>query len=136
MLVQGSLREIDIPNSAVTDAGVEMIQRGCRPRSLKLTGSRVTDDCLRSLSLIPELGSLDLSHTAITDAGLKLAKLAPGRPVNSQDTIYLDLSGTGVTREGIMEFLHQNSDYRLRVRFGPSEFIELPRDPRSVPPTF
>jgi Leucine-rich repeat (LRR) protein len=58
--------------------------------SLDLSHSNIDDEALRSLSGMPDLRSLDLSETKITDAGV--AVLAEHRNLQS-----LDLSQTGVT---------------------------------------
>ncbi len=123
-MVQDRLKHLDIPDSAITDAGVATLQKTCRLEYLDLSGSRVTDGCLQSLSLMTDLGDLDLSDTAITDEGLKHAQLMRGS-VGAFFPPHLTLDGTRVTPEGVKEFLRQNRNPNVRVSVGPSPAFEL-----------
>ncbi len=133
-LVHERLKGLELINSAVTDEGVATIQKVCpNTKRLSLAGSRITDRCLPTLSLMSELGHQDLSNTAITDAGLEQFQLqSRGNPVFTSQM--LDLSGTRVTREGALAFLQRNGNRALVVRLGPEEFVRLPREPREQTP--
>ncbi len=133
-LVHERLEGIELINSAVTDEGVATIQKVCpNTKRLSLAGSRITDRCLPTLSLMLELGHLDLSNTAITDAGLEQFQLqSRGNPVFTSQM--LDLSGTRVTREGALAFLQRNGNPALGVRLGPKEVVRLPPKERMPPP--
>jgi hypothetical protein len=71
------LKDLDLSNSLVTDAGMREL-RGLRQlRKLSLWGTRITDAGVESLRGLTELEDLDLGGTRISDAGLKsLAGLA------------------------------------------------------------
>lgn len=133
-LVHERIQGIELINSTVTDEGVAAIQKVCpNVRRLSLAGSRITDRCLPTLSLMVELGHLDLSNTAITDTGLEQFQLqSRGHPAFTSQM--LDLSGTRVTREGALAFLQRNGNPALGVRLGPKEVVRLPPErPEPLP---
>lgn len=133
-LVHERLEGLELINSAVTDEGVATIQKVCpNAKRLSLAGSRITDRCLPTLSLMLELGHLDLSNTAITNTGLEQFQLhTRGNPAFTSQM--LDLSGTRVTREGALTFLQRNGNSAFGVRLGPKEVVRLPPKERMPPP--
>lgn len=118
-LVHERFERIELINSAITDEGAAAIRKGCpNVKSICLTGSRVTDQCLPALCLMPQLSDLNLNNTAITDAGLQQVELvAPGFGFSRLSR--LSLSGTHVTREGVSAFRSRNRRSSLSVWLEP-----------------
>lgn len=129
--VHEQLNRIELINSAITDEGVATIQKNCpNAFTISLAGSRVTDQCLPVLSNMPRLIDLDLSNTAITDAGLQqvdLTRADAGYPRLRK----LNLSGTRVTREGALDFAQRHGSSILGVRLSPKEVVRIPSEPRT-----
>ncbi|WP_145294045.1 leucine-rich repeat domain-containing protein [Planctopirus ephydatiae] len=92
----GSLTALDVSSAHITDVGVQVIVRQCKLKSLMfrdavgvtdrsmvdisgcktlrelyLEGTSVSDDGIGHIGRLPELWSLDISRTAVTDIGLE-----------------------------------------------------------------
>ena len=72
---------------------IQQLKKHEQFRYLDLSHTAVTDEGLKGLKELPNLRTLLLSHTAVTDAALK--------DLTQVDS--LDLSDTGVTDEGVRE---------------------------------
>jgi hypothetical protein len=81
-------------NRALTGKGISQL-RSAPLQSLHLGRNGLADESLQELAMLPQLKSLNLQETPITDAGLK--HLA-GSPVT-----HLILKGTKVTEQGVKE---------------------------------
>lgn len=91
---------IDLSGSGIDDTDFEKLRLEWLPdvRTLDLRGSKVTDAGLTSLRKLPGLRTLDLGALGITDAGLaSLGRLEGLRR--------LDVAGTSVTEEGLLALL-------------------------------
>lgn len=86
----GSLKELYLAGTSVTDAGVKNFSKLKQLQTLVLSHTALTDIGLAEVAGIASLKELDLSHTKITDDGLeKLPKHA--------NLKWLDLEGTEIT---------------------------------------
>lgn len=75
-LVNLPIATLDLNRTQVTDAGVEKLAKMTSLRELDLGFTNVTGSAIRSLSRLPQLHKLILTHTKIMDADLeKLARI-------------------------------------------------------------
>ena len=90
-----------------TDADLDRYVKYARSvTSLSLAGTKVTDAVVPKLKAFSKLMHLDLSSTAITDAGLKQLLIQSGSNTQSYEGISaLSLADTQVTWAGIEQFL-------------------------------
>jgi Leucine-rich repeat (LRR) protein len=89
-LAQTQLVTLSMPNSDISDAGLESLGKIESLESLVLTSTRVTDAGLAALEGLPKLQHLNLSATRITDEAVeRLARLTTLRT--------LSLSGTAIS---------------------------------------
>jgi len=88
------IKELDLTGTQVHDDSLVILQQLPKLQSLKLKGTRISNLGMTSLSKIPSLVLLDASNTAVTDEGLAQA---------SQWTSlrYLSLNNTAVTDASI-----------------------------------
>jgi hypothetical protein len=97
---QGSAWSVNLSGVTITDETIRQVKALGRVSELNLSKSSVTDD---QLGLIQQQGlttlllKVDLSHTAITDAGL-------GQLDNLVLLNHLNLTGTKVTPSGVERF--------------------------------
>ncbi len=71
-------RDLDLLNTAVTDAGLEHLVGLTRLQRLNLGYTGVSDTGLKRLKGLTELRSLGLARTSVTDAGVSdLQKALP-----------------------------------------------------------
>ena len=102
------LKQLEIDDTQVSDAGLEPLSRFRELEDLRLSGTRVTDAGLKHLAGMPNLKVLTLRQTNVTDAGLKhLAGMS--------NLEMLDLYQTNVTDAGLahLECLHCLNYLRL-----------------------
>jgi len=98
---------IDLKGAQITDQTFQNLKELKRVTELDLSKSSLTDDQMDQLNdgVVFALTKLDLSNTAVTDAGLeKLTHL--------KMCMYLDLSGTKVTKAAAQRFEKENSKPR------------------------
>jgi Leucine-rich repeat (LRR) protein len=109
-----NLQTLDLSNTQVSEEGLKEL-KGCKNlKYLNLKGTAVTDEGLKELKGLKNLRTLYLP--VVTDGVLRslrevglLHALANAqaeggkRPAGDDDMIYLDLSGTQVTNEGLKE---------------------------------
>lgn len=89
------IRELDLRNSQVTEAGLEVLGAFPRLRIVNLTGCQLTNSALKGLADCQELEVLILAETPIDNGGLiHLARLKNLRE--------LDLSGTQISDAGFI----------------------------------
>ena len=69
-----ALYDLEMENSALTDAGIESLSGATRIGGLTIAGSRITDAGLDHLASLTTLERLRLDRSAITDAGLARLK--------------------------------------------------------------
>ncbi len=69
-----ALSDLEMENSALTDAGIEPLSGATRIGGLTIVGSRMTDAGLDHLASLTSLWRLRLDRSAITDAGLARLK--------------------------------------------------------------
>ncbi len=98
--------DLQIRNSAITDAGVAALRGHPKLSDIALSGSQITDDCATTFVTLPRLWRLDLRNTALTDTGLKQLSMPLELPMGARTNIHLE--GTRVTRQGAMEFLSRH----------------------------
>ncbi len=103
-----ALSSLDLGETAVTDAGLEVIASMKNLRRLSLDRTRITDAGLQSLSGLKSLEYLNVHTTAITDAGLSALK-----PLTQLRSLYL--WQTKVTSAAVEELGSQLVDHR-RIR--------------------
>jgi hypothetical protein len=94
-----TLQWLYLGGSQVTDAGIAHVSILSNLMALDLTGTRVGDAGTRLLFDLPRIMWLNLYDTRVTDAGL--ADLADR--LNRGPLQRLDVSGPGVTSEGVAE---------------------------------
>lgn len=70
------LRELDLANTRVTDAGLRHLEKVPSLETLDLTGTQVTDAGLRQLARLPGLRYLDLCQTRVTSEGVARLQVA------------------------------------------------------------
>ncbi|MGA2618050.1 MAG: hypothetical protein ABSF26_10605 [Thermoguttaceae bacterium] len=68
---------VNLPNTKVTDAGLERLKRFPQIKGFNLGGTQVTDAGLEHLKGLTKLRRLELNKTRITDAGLEHIKGLP-----------------------------------------------------------
>ena len=90
----GSIVEIDLSFSSITDPLLQTIGIFPEVRELDLTGTEIHDSSMAELLSLPKLGALKLKGTKITDEGLR--SLA-----GASELILLDASNTDITDEGL-----------------------------------
>jgi hypothetical protein len=91
---------IDLSGSGITDSDISRLKLEWLPdvRTLDLRGTKVTDAGLASLRKLPKLRTLDLEGLSVTDAGLaSLGQL--------DDLLSLNVARTAVTEEGLLMLL-------------------------------
>ncbi len=95
--------ELDLSGTATDDDALERLTRYSvfqRVRSLSLAGTRITDRSLGALNACQGFHYLDLSHTSITDGGLRsISRFCPRM---------LKLSGTCVT-DATLDLIEQQA---------------------------
>jgi len=95
--------ELDLSGTATDDDALERLTRDSvfqRVRSLSLAGTRITDRSLAVLDAGQGFHSLDLSHTSITDRGIRsISRFSPRM---------LKLSGTCVT-DATLDLIEQQA---------------------------
>ena len=104
------LASLDLSQTQVTDAGLQHLAALTQLNDLYLSQTQVTDAGLQHLAGLTGLGALDLSQTQVTDAGLRpLAGLLArfGR---------LDLSQTQVTKKGVAALQKTNPGLQIKMR--------------------
>ncbi|XP_067084437.1 protein NLRC3-like [Osmerus mordax] len=101
------LRQLDLNNNDLKDAGMKLLSAGlgnplCKLDTLRLSGCHITEEGCASLSSALKstsfLRQLDLNNNDLKDAGMKLLSAGLGNPLCKLDT--LRLSGCLVTEEG------------------------------------
>lgn len=107
------VRWLDLANTGVTDAGIELVAEMSRLKRLYLQNTSVGDEALAAFAGLEELEYLNLYGTHITDAGLEHLLGCP-----KLKTLYL--WQTDVTEEGVEQLREQLPD--LEVTFGNSYF--------------
>ena len=90
----GSIVEIDLSFSSITDPLLQTIGIFPEVRELDLTGTEIHDSSMAGLLSLPKLRALKLKGTKITDEGLR--SLA-----GASELILLDASNTDVTDDGL-----------------------------------
>ncbi|PHR86364.1 MAG: hypothetical protein COA78_38045 [Blastopirellula sp.] len=90
----GTVNQVDLRNTKITDAGLEHLKGLTSLTSLNLDGTQVTDAGLESLNGLTSLKGLSLHRTQITDAGLENLK-------DLTSLTYLDLRSTQITDAGL-----------------------------------
>lgn len=90
-----ALMRLDVSWTQMSDLGIERLSSLAMLRSLALAGTRITDRALAILARnLPDLVSLDLSNTAVTEAGMASLTLL-GRLAE------LNLEGTALDDAGL-----------------------------------
>ncbi len=90
----GSIVEIDLSFSSITDSLLLTVGAFPEVSELDLTGTEIHDSAIAGLLSLPKLRSLKLKGTKITDEGLR--SLA-----GASELILLDASNTEITDEGL-----------------------------------
>ncbi len=72
----GSLAELDLDGTQVTDAGLEHLKGMTILQLLYLNDTQITDVGLGHLKGLPNLDSLHLNGTQVTDRGIESLRLA------------------------------------------------------------
>ena len=118
-----ALSELEMEDSALTDAGIEPLSGATRIGGLTIAGSRITDAGLDHLASLTSLRKLRLDRSAITDPGL--ARLKPLKSLEA-----LSLTGTGLTDASVETLAGFPSLKRLdldRSGIGPAGIERLKR---------
>ncbi|KAL0992650.1 hypothetical protein UPYG_G00096200 [Umbra pygmaea] len=119
------MRELDLSNNDLKDAGVKLLSAGledpeCKLETLKLSFCGVTEEGCSHLASVLKLNShlkeLDLSNNDLKDAGVKLLSTGLEDPECKLET--LRLSGCLVTEEGCASLVSA-------LRLNPSHLKEL-----------
>ena len=92
--LKSNIVELNLGNSSITDAGLEIIGQMTNLTHLYLNNTAVTDAGLAHLSNLYQLEYLNLYGTAITDSGLLVL-----RRLKNLKKVFL--WGTGVTKEAV-----------------------------------
>ena len=98
---------LQMANPEVNDQSLEKLKGMKLLRELDLNGSQVTDAGLVILKELPELATLRLARTKITDKGFRETLLA------KESLMQLDLRGTPVSRETIQDWREAKSGRRV-----------------------
>ncbi|XP_066512493.1 NACHT, LRR and PYD domains-containing protein 3-like [Hoplias malabaricus] len=125
LLVNSSLKELDLSNNDLQDSGVEKLSAAlksslCKLETLRLSGCLVTEEgcafLASALSLNPShLKKLDLSYNHPGDTGVKLLSVKLEDPHCRLDTLRLEHGG------------------KIRIKPGPRKYAcELTLDPNTV----
>ena len=142
------LEELSLFQTSLNDAGAQRLEGLDQLCSLDISGTKITDQALVSLSRLKRLQSLDLSNTALSDAGLPRLAETPRLEVlclaNTQVTDaglvwltslsnlrVLDLRGTKVTSDGVSlleaKMPRLQELYQFGFAAGPQSIREMKR---------
>lgn len=126
---QASLENIVIDRSRITAASIESLSGFSLLRELRVAGTRLGDRDFESLPDFPNLITLDISETAVTEAViLHLQQCSHLRRLHLRDTKIsdaaidqlasldlskIDLTGSRVTSEGIAQLRERHADWTI-----------------------
>ena len=96
LIPEGSVKEIHFPfESPVTDADINpLLENFPRLEAFFLTGSRITDECMKAISAHPKLQVICLDGTRVTDEGIRVLS-------QSRSLVYVSLEATEISDESI-----------------------------------
>lgn len=109
-----NLEVLMVQESPITSAGLAEIAGLARVEYVDFRATNLDDRAAESLSRLPNLESLILSETLLTDAAIPVL-------MNNTSFTTLGVSGTDVSREAYIEWLASRSDPRLVKTFAPRE---------------